>query len=1005
MKSLAQLNTYSALPVAYDDEGTGAQTLADRYQINGLIDTAQPVMKNIEKIASAAGSWLTYDIHDGKWGVVINNSGTSVASFNDTNILGSITVSGTGLTDLYNSVKVEFPHRELKDSADFVTIDIPGSDLNANEETNALNLVYDIINEPVQAQLLGFIELKQSRIDLVIQFQSDYSNINLKAGEIIDVTNSRFGFTSKLFRIQSITEAQDDEGALRVGITALEYDPNVYSTADLFRYTRTNQNGIITIGSIGKPSTPQISKFEQDARPRIVVETLAPTGVVEGMEFWITSDVNVPSDANRSYSLIATVRPVKPEDKGVFPSGAEVTTEVTAISPGDFFIKARGFNSVVVGQFSDPSGLIEYVPVQTTQAIDDNTGIFDNTGALVTALGASFLINKVSDLLLGSVSSGSIFSSIFDLFKEETGVDLVGQASSGTLVVAADIAIQDEGTTISSPTSAINFVGAGVVANGSGLVTVTIGGGSTGTNAIAITGISPATGPTVGGTSVTIAGINLTGASSVTFDGLTATNITVNASGTNVTCLSPANAVGGADVVVTTPLGNTTFSQGFTYFEQFEFLTRVGTLPPDRTTGIDPVNGFSSDLAPINGSYFIQYGNQTFYGPLIAGTGNARLYKSDGTLVQTVSASSFIFNVNYVEIPFSARTLGTDYYILLDQGAIKYCDKINPAITSGGGWNFNTPLYETTPYTVSTGTLTSSTVTVPTPVSITPSGTGTSKTSTLSITFNQAIKKGSGNFYVRDYVSDATVATAAASGGTVTGSRISFPVSLASAVQDGGRYYVAADAGAVTSLNVDCYAIGQPNAAIVKADGFEFTILGALVLVDFTVNSNPLTDTTKTKVNPQSNIVLNFNRNIQFGTAGTFRIIDTGGNVHQVFDITATFQEDKINELISISGNTVTLNPTTDFVLGRTYYVTGTAASVRDSAGNTWGGVSSANTVRFTVDPGPAPVISPINNTSANVEMNFDRDIEPGSGTIKVYDSNNTLVAELESDDPSISYS
>jgi hypothetical protein len=186
MNSLSQLNTYSALSVAYDDQGTGAQTLADRYQINGLLDTAQPVLKNIEKICSAAGSWLSYDIHDGRWGVVINNSGTSIASFSDTNIIGNINISGTGLTDLYNSVKVEFPHRDLKDSADFVTIEIPDGDRNSNEEDNSLQLTYDIINEPVQAQLLGFIELKQSRIDKVIKFQCDYSLFNLKAGDIID---------------------------------------------------------------------------------------------------------------------------------------------------------------------------------------------------------------------------------------------------------------------------------------------------------------------------------------------------------------------------------------------------------------------------------------------------------------------------------------------------------------------------------------------------------------------------------------------------------------------------------------------------------------------------------------------------------------------------------------------------------------------------------------------------------------------------------------------------
>lgn len=1009
MKSLTELNTYSALSVAYDDDGSGAQTLADRYQINGLIDTAQPVMKNIEKIASATASWLSYDIHEGKWGVVINSSGTSIASFNDTNILGNITVSGTGLKDLYNSVKVEFPHRELKDSSDWVTIEIPGGDRNANEEDNTLNLSYDIINEPVQAQLLGFIELKQSRIDLVIQFQSDYSFINLKAGDIIDVTNGRFGFTSKLFRIQSIVEVQGN-GALGVEITALEYDADVYSTADLSRYVRTNQNGIITIGSIGKPSTPQISKFEKDARPRIYMETLSPSGIVEGMEFWITSDVNVGNDSSRTYSLIATVRPVKPEDKGVFPTGAEVTAEVSSIPTGNFFIKTRGFNSIVVGQFSDPSGLIEYVPVQTTQAIDNNTGIFDNTGALVTALGASFLINKVSDLLLGSVSSGSIFSSVFDLFKTQTGVDLVGQASSGTLVVSADIAIQDEGTTISSPTSAINFVGAGVVANGSGVVTVTIGGGGgTGTNAgLTITGVSPARGPTTGGTTVTIAGINLTGATGVTFDGIAATGVSVNSSGTNVTCTSPAHAVGAVDVIVTTPLGSTAFSQAFTYYQQYEYLTVVATYPPDRTTGVNPINGYSSDQAPINGSYFIQFGNQNFYGSLTAGAGNAKLYKSDGTLVESKPASSFTFHGSIVGIPFGTRTLGTDYYVLLEEGAILYCDKRNSAITTPGVWNFNTPLFATDAYPYSTGTNTfsSSTTVAPVVYSVSPRGSNVARDSLLSITVtNTSIQKGSGNFYVKDYISDTTVATAAVSGGNLGGGTITFPVSLATAVQPGGHYYVTSDAGALKSANIDCYNLGVPMAALTKASGWDFTVTTALSLISFNVESTPLSDSTKSKVNPQTNIELVFNRNIQFGDSGTFSILDTGGNTHQVFDITTNFTDDFTSEIISISGNTVTLNPTKDFTLGRTYYVNGSANSVKDSVGNKWAGLSNSTTVRFTVDPGPKPEISAINDTSANIEMAFDRDIEAGSGTIKVYNNSNTLVAEIPSDDPSITYS
>jgi hypothetical protein len=190
---ITALNTYSAESLAYDDQGTGAQTLADRYQINGLLDTANPVLQNAEAILSAAASWLSYDAHEGQWGVVINKSETSVASFDDSNILGNISLSGTGLSDLYNQVKVAFPHRDLRDSADFISIEIDAGDRNSNEEDNILDITYDIINEPIQALLkpifvicTGFfnIDFANKLIDFIL-FQCLTESISMYA--ILDV--------------------------------------------------------------------------------------------------------------------------------------------------------------------------------------------------------------------------------------------------------------------------------------------------------------------------------------------------------------------------------------------------------------------------------------------------------------------------------------------------------------------------------------------------------------------------------------------------------------------------------------------------------------------------------------------------------------------------------------------------------------------------------------------------------------------------------------------------
>lgn len=491
---ISSLNTYSQQSVAYDDQGTGASTLDDRYQINGLIDSANPVLENAEAILNASASWLSYDTHDGKWGVVINKSDTSSASFDDSNILGSISLSGTGLQDLYNQVKVEFPHRELKDSADFYNIEIPDSSIpadwadfsrNSNEEDNVLNITYDIINEPIQAQMLGLIELKQSRLDKVIKFQTDFSYYNLKAGDIIDVTNERFNFTNKLFRIVSITEVQDDGGALLMDITALEYNVNVYSIADLYRFTRSDDNGIITIGSIGQPGTPTVNKIEIDSRPRIEITSTAPTGVVEGIEYWMTTDVSIPDDVNRSYTLIGVKKPV---GGGVFTSGTNVTLEYQ-LSSSNFYVKTRGFNTTTVGQYSDVSGLIEFAATQVTDAIGADAKTIDPTTGLITTLAASALLSKLGDLL-GSDGAKEIYDSIFDKFQELTGIDLRGEAEEGTLVVEGEVATKYEGNLVTNRTRSYDFVGGGVsvIADMDDNVLVTIEEGLSAEQKAALTG-------------------------------------------------------------------------------------------------------------------------------------------------------------------------------------------------------------------------------------------------------------------------------------------------------------------------------------------------------------------------------------------------------------------------------------------------------------------------------------------------------------------------------------
>lgn len=220
-----------------------------RVAINGKIDTAQSVLANINKIAGSSQAFVTWDPSVGNWVVVLNTTGSSVYTFDDSNIVGSITVSGSGVNEMYNSAKVTFSSKDQSGARDERVISIPVADRFAQELDNELTLNFEMINDPVQAELLGAIELKQSRVDQIIEFATDYRAIGVKAGDIVGVKNEMYfegsNTAPKLFRVITNEEIDTEDGGILLNITALEYDSTVYSTSNLTREYRQTETGIV----------------------------------------------------------------------------------------------------------------------------------------------------------------------------------------------------------------------------------------------------------------------------------------------------------------------------------------------------------------------------------------------------------------------------------------------------------------------------------------------------------------------------------------------------------------------------------------------------------------------------------------------------------------------------------------------------------------------------------------------------------------------------------------
>ena len=383
-------------------------TLDNRYGINGIIDTSNPVLDNLELIAASCGCWITFDVHTGLWSVIINQAGSSIRSFDNSNVVGKMQLSSTGLTELYNGVKITYPRGDINAATDFVEADVPPGDRHYNEPDNILEMELPLTNDPVQALDIASVELKQGRVDRVVTFTTDYTAIDLNAGDLIDITMPSFGWTAKVFRIITMREADADDGAIAIEITALEYDADVYNN-DLVKRTRSINNQITSIGDIGTPATPTVTIVDQDARPRVVISAVTPnTGLVAGMEFWLSRD----NGAN-SFVLSGTERP---------PAGGVYAGNVDNINAGNVFAKVRAVNSKTSSLYSAVASA-SFTPVQITQGISGNTQAYpplpggfspyqllqqssnqaSNGGAI------SSIVPPYGNILYGNIADGSVY--------------------------------------------------------------------------------------------------------------------------------------------------------------------------------------------------------------------------------------------------------------------------------------------------------------------------------------------------------------------------------------------------------------------------------------------------------------------------------------------------------------------------------------------------------------------------------------------------------------------
>lgn len=215
--------------------GGGSQ---QRYVLDGVVDTANSRKDNIEAMLSSMGGKLIYS--GGEYFIVGAEYNTPTITVDESVLVGGISVkTKQSRRSLYNGVKgVYLAEEENYTLADYPSI-TSSSYSTEDGDPIYLDMPLPFTTNNVRAQRIAKIALLQSRQQTQITIPCNLAALKFKAGDNIMVTNSRMGWTQKVFEVTGYQLDITTDGAIIVNVDAIETASAIYdwSTSDQQDFT------------------------------------------------------------------------------------------------------------------------------------------------------------------------------------------------------------------------------------------------------------------------------------------------------------------------------------------------------------------------------------------------------------------------------------------------------------------------------------------------------------------------------------------------------------------------------------------------------------------------------------------------------------------------------------------------------------------------------------------------------------------------------------------------
>jgi len=280
----------------------GATVNAKRYTTNGALNTNDTRDLNISDLVVCSQGIFGY--HLGKFQIISDTTGSSVMSFNPDNMYGDVTIVNDGFNSTLNKINVSFNSIDQKFQDDQVFLSLASNQKAYNEPELVQDTRLKYLNNNIMAERVANVIIKTSRDNLIVSFKTDTRALALQVTDIISVTNSTYGFTSKLFKINSITETDmNTDGVSGYYITAQEYNANAYAEQALTEFQTVPNTNLANPRNFGTiTDLTSVTSNTDSSTPFVELQWTVPTGLTETFEIYVGDSVN-DAIADREFNI------------------------------------------------------------------------------------------------------------------------------------------------------------------------------------------------------------------------------------------------------------------------------------------------------------------------------------------------------------------------------------------------------------------------------------------------------------------------------------------------------------------------------------------------------------------------------------------------------------------------------------------------------------------------------------------------------------------------------